>query len=82
MLDREILLDVIRNEYQEEVIDIIVNCQFRGKSYLDLEELNARLSRLKINNFKISLNEDDWYELLYEFTPEIYDELSYGKLVA
>lgn len=82
MLDREILLDVIRNEYTEEVTEIITNCQFSGKSYLDLEELNDRLARLRINNFKLSLSEDDWFELLYELTPEIYDELSYGKLAA
>lgn len=82
MLDREILLDVIRQEYQEEVMDIITSCQFSGKTYLDLEGLNSRLARLKINSFKLSLNEDDWFELLYELTPEIYDELSYGKLVA
>lgn len=82
MLDREILIDVIRNEYQEEVTEIIINCQFSGKSYLDLESLNHRLARLRINNFKLSLTEDDWFELLYELTPEIYDELSYGKLAA
>jgi hypothetical protein len=82
MLDKEILLDIIRDEYQSEVKEIITNCQFSGKSYLDIDGLNSRLSGLRINNFSDSLDEDDWYELIYEFTPEVYDELSYGKLAA
>ena len=82
MLDREILIDVIRSEYKDEVTRIITNCQYVGKNYLDIQDLNNQLGRLKINNFKISLFEEDWFELMYELTPEIYDELSYGKLAA
>mgnify|MGYP003685588007 CR=1 FL=1 len=82
MLDKEILIDVIRDEYQKEVTDIINSCQFGGKNYLDIDGLNSRLSALRINSLALSLSEDDWFELLYELTPDIYDELSYGKLAA
>ena len=81
-LDRESLLDIIRDEYQEEITKIITNCQFSGKNYLDVDGLNSALRTLKIDNFAISLDEDDWFELLYELAPDVYDRLSYGQLAA
>lgn len=82
MLEKEILIDTLRNEYHEEVTDVIYNCQFIGKNYLDVEGLNARLKSMKILTFNDSLSEDDWYELVYELAPDIYDELAYGKFAA
>ena len=78
MLDQEILLDTLREEYSEEVKEIIYSCQFAGKHYLDVEGLNSRLKRLRISSFNPILSDHDWYELIYELAPEIYDELSYG----
>ena len=37
---------------------------------------------MRILKFNDTLSEDDWYELLYELAPDIYDELSYGSLAA
>lgn len=82
MLENEILLDTLRDEYPEEVTEVIYNCQFMGKNYLDVDGLNARLRALRILTFNERLTEDDWYELVYELAPDIYDELSYGKLSA
>lgn len=82
MLEQEILLDTIRDEYSKELLEIIENCQFEGKNYLDVEGLNSGLKSQKIISYNESLSEGDWFELLYELAPEIYDDLSYGKLVA
>jgi hypothetical protein len=82
MLEQEILVDTLRDKYSEEVTEIIENCQFIGKNYLDVDTLNLNLKSLRILNFHDSLSEDDWFELLYELTPDIYDELSLGKLAA
>lgn len=82
MLEKEILLDTIRDEYPEEVTEVIYNCQFNGKSYLDVDGLNSRLRSMKILKFNDFLSEDDWYELVYELAPDVYDELSYGRLAA
>ncbi len=79
MIDQEILLDTLREEYPEEVTEIIYSCQFAGKHYLDTRGLNNRLKSLKIFHFNATLSENDWYELVYELTPEIYDDLSYGQ---
>ncbi len=83
MLDNEILVDTLREEYPDEITEIIQNCQFAGKNYLDVESLNSRLRALRITNFmNESLSEDQWFELLYELAPDIYDDLAYGKLAA
>lgn len=82
MLGKEILLDMLREEYSEQITDIIYNCQFSGKNYLDVEGLNLALKSLKISKFHEPLDENDWFELLYEFAPDVYDELSYGSIAA
>ncbi|MFT6630863.1 MAG: hypothetical protein ACJAS4_000807 [Bacteriovoracaceae bacterium] len=82
MLDKEFLVDTLRDEYPEEVTEVIYNCQFNGKNYLDVDGLNARLKTLKLLNFNDTLSENDWFELVYELAPDIYDELSYGKIAA
>lgn len=77
MFEKEILVDALRSEYSEEVIKIIQSCQFYGKSYLDVDGLNFELRGKQLLNFNNNLSEDDWYELLYELTPDIYDELAF-----
>ncbi len=83
MLEKEIFVDTLREEYPEEITEIIYNCQFEGKNYLDIDGLNSRIKTLRIVNFmNETLSEDDWFELLYELAPDIYDDLSYGQLAA
>ena len=82
MLEKEILLDTLRDEYPEEVTEAIYNCQFNRKSYLDVDLLNSRLRSMRLLKFNDSLSEDDWYELIYELAPDVYDELSFGRLAA
>ncbi|MBT4793048.1 MAG: hypothetical protein HON90_15855 [Halobacteriovoraceae bacterium] len=82
MLDKEILVDMLREKFSEEVTIIIENCQFSGKNYVDVEGLNSRLKKLKAFSFNNSLSEDDWFELIYEFAPDVYDELSYRSIAA
>jgi len=38
MLDKEILLDTLRDKHSEDIIEIIDCCQFSGKNYLDVAE--------------------------------------------
>lgn len=79
MMDQELFLDTLREEYQKEITDIIYECQFEGKNYLDAAGLNKALKGLRVTNFQsVELTEDHWYELIYELAPDIYDELSYG----
>jgi hypothetical protein len=80
MLDKEILLDVLRLNHSEEVIEVIDCCQFSGKNYLDVAGLNSKLNSLNLTNVSGGLTEDDWFELVYELAPDIYDVLSYGKI--
>ncbi len=82
MFEKEILLDTLRDEFPEEVTEAIYNCQFSGKRYLDVEALNDRLKTMRILKFNDSLSEDDWYELIYELAPDVYDFLNYGHLAA
>ncbi len=77
MVDQEISLDTLLDEFADEVTKIIEHCQINGKKYLDLERLNLNLNRLELGRDSPQLSEDDWYELIFELTPEIYDELSF-----
>jgi hypothetical protein len=79
MIEKELLLDSLREDYAEEITKIINFCQFDGKNYLDVYSLNAGLRSLTFTHFQTDLSEDDWYELVYELAPDIYDELSYGR---
>jgi hypothetical protein len=82
MFEKEILVDTLRSDYSEEVIKVIRSCQFYGKSYLDVDGLNFELRGIDLLSFNSNLTEEDWYELLYELTPDIYDELAYREQVA
>ncbi|MBD65071.1 MAG: hypothetical protein CME62_07680 [Halobacteriovoraceae bacterium] len=81
-MDKELLMDSLREEFSEEITEIIYRVQFYGKNYLDINGLNQELTSLRLVSFRDSLSEDDWFELLYEFAPEVYDQLSYGNLAA
>ena len=82
VMEHELLIDRIRDEYAEQVRDIIYNCQFKGKLYLDIDGLNQKLKTQKILKFEDILTEDDWYEILYQLAPDIYDEFSHGYIAA
>lgn len=81
-MDKEILLDSLKNEYSEEVTQIIYHCQNDQKVYLDVDALNSSLKSLMLISFRQGLSESDWYELVYELAPDIYDELNYGNAMA
>ena len=82
MMDKEILLDSLKREYSEEVTEIIYHCHLDSKVYLDVDALNTGLNSLMLVSFRQGLSENDWYELVYELAPDIYDELSYGSIAA
>jgi len=82
MMDKEILLDSLKNQFSKEVTEIIYHCHIDSNAYLDVDALNASLKSLMLVSFRQGLSESDWYELVYELAPDIYDELSYGSNIA
>lgn len=82
MMDKEILLDSLKSDYAEEITEIIYNCHIDSNVYLDVVALNASLNSLMLVSLRNSLSEADWYELVYELAPDIYDDISYGKSIA
>jgi len=82
MMDKEILLDSLKNKYSAEVTEIIYHCHIDTKVFLDIDALNSSLQSLMLISFRQGLSENDWYELVYELAPDVYDELSYGNSIA
>ena len=82
MMDKEILLDSLKNTYAKEVTEIIYNCHIDSNVFLDVDALNSSLKSLTLVSFRQGLSETDWYELVYELAPDIYDDISYGSNIA
>lgn len=82
MLDKEVFYESLINQYREDVKMIINECQSFGKSYLDVDALNERLASLHEFALNEGLSEDDWLDLVYEISPEIYVRLDIGNIAA
>ena len=80
LVKEQSVLDILLEDYPNELKKIINHCQFVGKPNLDLEGLNFRLRALGLFEEVTSLSEDEWYELIFELTPDVYDSLSFGKI--
>ena len=82
MLDKEIFMESLKEQYKDDVKMIIHECQFAGKTYLDVEGLNSKLK--KLHNFALNegLSDDDWYEIIYQLAPEIYEEITFMPMAA
>ena len=82
MMDKEILLDSLKNKFSKEVTEIIYHCHIDSNVYLDVTALNTSLKSLMLVSFREGLSESDWYELVYELAPDVYDDISYGTNIA
>lgn len=82
MLDRETYLENLRSQFRDDIKMIIQECQEEWKTYLDVDKLNSRLSALHSSSLVHGLSEDDWMDLMFEITPEIYDQLDFGVIAA
>ncbi len=82
MIEKVLLLDRLREDYADEIIKIINFCQFEGKDYLDIYSLNSKLRALSVLSVQTDLSEEDWFELIYELTPDTYDQLSLCRKTA
>ena len=79
MIEKEIFIDSLLKQYPEKLEDIIYDCQFEGKSFLDIDDLNLRLSEVIQSKHVFLLSENDWLSIIFELTPDKYDEYSYSK---
>lgn len=79
MIEKEIFIDTLLKEYPEKMEDIIYDCQFDGKSFLDIFDLNMRLSEVIQSKHVFLLSENDWLGIIFELAPDKYDEYSYAK---
>ena len=81
-MSKDQLLELLIDEYSEQITDIIVTNYSNSGQALNFGKLNHKLQSLRIDRSSPSLSEDEWYELIYELTPDIYDILYYGKYAA
>lgn len=77
MIEKEIFIDSLLREYPEKVEEIILDCQFEGKNFLDINDLNIRLCEVIQNKYVFLLNESDWLNIIFELSPTKYDEYSH-----
>jgi hypothetical protein len=82
MDDSDGLIDHLRDKFSSEIIHIIRECQEPTKGYLDIEKLNESLLAIPIITTANALTEEDWFDLIYEFVPEVYNVIAYKKFVA
>ncbi|MEE2671956.1 MAG: hypothetical protein VYA54_09605 [Bdellovibrionota bacterium] len=75
-------LEILVDEYSEQIIDIILSNYGHSGRSLNFSRLNQRLQSLRIDHASSTLSEDEWYELIYELTPDVYDEIYYGRKAA
>lgn len=79
MIQKEIFIDSLLRDFPEKVEDIILDCQFDGKSFLDVDDLNLRLCEVIQSRYVFLLSEDDWLSIIFELAPEKYDQYSYQQ---
>lgn len=80
MIEKELLLDRLINIHTEDMKFIIRISQGESKSFLDTESLNTSFMSLPFNTSGSILSEDEWYELIFVLTPDIYDLLNFDKI--
>lgn len=82
MASKETFLENLRSQYKDDIEMIITECQHHGKTYVDVDKLNLKLKSLHGFAFIDGLTEEDWLEIIYEVSPEIYDCLDFGIIAA
>lgn len=82
MASKETFLENLRSQYKDDIEMIITECQHHGKTYVDVDKLNLKLKSLHGFAFIDGLSEEDWLEIIYEVSPEIYDCLDFGIIAA
>lgn len=82
-MDKDTLLDTLRDDFSEDVKLIIRECYRSTKNLeINIEDLNDRLQDLSDVDFKERPSRDDWMDLIYDLTPDIYQRLNYGHMAA
>ncbi|MAZ47595.1 MAG: hypothetical protein CME65_03480 [Halobacteriovoraceae bacterium] len=81
-MDKDKFIEVLIEEYSEQVKDIIITGYSNSGSKLNFRWLNGKLQALRIDQSPLSLSEDEWYELIFELAPDVYDDLYYGRYAA
>ena len=79
MIEKEIFIDSLLKDYPEKMEDLINECQFEGKSFLDVDDLNLRLCEVIQSKYVFLLSENDWLSIIFELAPDKYDEYSYTQ---
>ncbi len=82
MASKEMFLENLRSQYRNDIEMIIKECQHFGRTYLDVEALNLKLKDLHGFASMNGLSENEWLDLIYELSPEIYDSLDFGVIAA
>lgn len=81
-MNKESYVDSLRDEFGEEVTAVIRECHFVAQTHLCFELLNKTLNSKSFAQRKEKLTPDEWYELVYELTPDVYDDMNFGILAA
>lgn len=82
-MQKDKLMEILIEEYSDQVKDYIVACYSHSKGPLDVQSLNSKIDNLRIQGAPTSsLSEDEWYEIIYELAPDVYNDLYYGSYAA
>lgn len=76
-------MELLIEEYSDQVKEIINTCHIHSRSAIDISFLNTEIQSLRIEPQSFfSLSEDEWYEIIFELAPDVYDDLYYGSFAA
>lgn len=81
-MQREEYMEILMDKYCEAVQEIIVNCCSHCRGHIDCGKLNTKLELLPLPEAAEPLSEDEWYEIIYELAPDVYDQIYYGSYAA
>lgn len=83
MFEKQILIDELISTRAQKVIEIIEAHEKENSNVLDVKSLNLELLNKGVLKSKTEfLLVDEWLDILYELTPDIYDKYCYFDAAA
>ncbi len=83
IVEKDIVLENLRDEYKNDVVLLIRQNFKRHHGSIDFKSLNDSFILICTKTIgRHLLSDDDWLDLIYDVTPDIYESLFYRKLAS